>query len=315
MALTVTINSIAGSPNYDVWISNSCESSSTKLYIDTIDNSDIPYTFVVPPTFENGQFCVKIYDDNECEVCECYNEIPAVSPSPTPSITPTITISPSITPTPTPTATCVAPSIFIGSFMANNFVYNAVYTMSLTLYNGKTQWTSPSNGTIRWNGFRWEIAGWSPSGVIYYNTNPTLISPDTTSWVYQNCVPGQTCSISMETQGCGEPTYYELGTNFYSVKPTSESLCGFYTANTSGSTTYYALVDETTFYGCPEGYIVYEYVLGSYSPVANGFIGRDPFGSYGGCWLEINNSGGINGEVVDRGSCTGASCTTVGTTC
>lgn len=317
MALTVTISSITGTSNYDVWISNSCESSSTKLYIDTISNLDIPYTFIVPPTYEYGQFCVKIYDDNDCEICQCYNQLPDVSPTPTPSITPTITVTPSMTPAPTPTASCPAATLYVGSFIANNFTYNATYLQSLTLYNGRPQWISSSNGTIRWNGFRWEVAGWSPTGVIFYNTNPSFNSPDTTSWVYQNCVPGQTCSVSFTTEGCGQPTYYVIGDNFYSVKATSASICDSYTANTSGLTTYYALVDETTFYGCPTLYVVYEYnnVFNDYYPVANGFIARDPFGSYGGCWLEINNSGGINGKVIGSGSCTGASCGTVGTAC
>jgi len=344
MSLSVTINSVTGTSNYDVWISNSCSPSATKLYIDTFDTGDIPFTFTVPSTYENGQFCVRLYDSSGCEICECYNELPSPSPSVTPSVTPTMTVTPTTTPTPTSTPPCSASTYYDGTFIANNFPYNVTYTLSGSLYNGKPQWTSPSNGTIRWNGFRWEIAGWAPSGVIFYNTNNTSDTPDTTSWVYQGCAPRQTCSVSFTSEGCGEPLGYTptptptatqtptvtptpsitpsspslysvIGDNFYSVRPTPDPICSLYTGNTVGVTTYYALVDETTFFACPTSYVVYEYVLGSFSPVTNGFIGRDPFGPYGGCWIEINNSGGTNGQVVGFGSCTGASCGSVGSGC
>lgn len=344
MAVSVIINSVTGTSNYDVWISNSCSPSATKLYIGTFDTDDIPYSFTVPATYEYGQFCVRIYDGNGCEICQCYNDLPEVSPTPTPTNTPTSSVTPTNTPTPTPTIDCPTPTLFIGSFVANNISYNVTYTLSGTLYNGKSQWTSPSNGTIRWNGFRWEIAGWAPAGVIFYNTNPTVNSPDVVSWVYQNCAPRQTCSINFTTQGCGQPLpysptptptstetptptptpsitpstpspYYVIGSNFYSVKASPTPVCDLYTGNTTGTTTYYALVDESTFYSCPTNYVVYEYVLGSYSPVTNGFIARDPYGPYGGCWLEINNSGGTNGQVVGYGSCSGASCFSVGSGC
>jgi len=344
MALSVTINSVTGTSNYDVWISNSCSPSATKLYIDTFDTGDIPFTFTVPPTYEYGQFCVRLYDSTGCEICQCYNEVPSPTPSVTPSVTPTITVSPTTSPTPTPTPPCSASTYYDGTFVANNFSYNVRYTLSGTLYNNKPQWTSSSNGTIRWNGFRWEISGWSPSGVLFYNTNNSTDTPDTTSWVYQGCVDGQTCSVSFVTLGCGEPLpytptptptatqtptvtptpsitpstpsiYKEIGSNFYSVRTTTEPICDLYTGNTAGITTYYALVDESTFFACPTNYVVYEYVLGSFVEVSNGFIARDPFGSYGGCWLEINDSGGTSGQVVGYGSCDGASCGSIGTGC
>jgi len=344
MALSVTINSVTGTSNYDVWISNSCSPSATKLYIDTFDTGDIPFTFTVPPTYEYGQFCVRLYDSTGCEICQCYNEVPSPTPSVTPSVTPTITVSPTTSPTPTPTPPCSASTYYDGTFVANNFSYNVRYTLSGTLYNNKPQWTSSSNGTIRWNGFRWEISGWSPSGVLFYNTNNSTDTPDTTSWVYQGCADGQTCSVSFVTLGCGEPLpytptptptatqtptvtptpsitpstpsiYKEIGSNFYSVRTTTEPICDLYTGNTAGITTYYALVDESTFFACPTNYVVYEYVLGSFVEVSNGFIARDPFGSYGGCWLEINDSGGTSGQVVGYGSCDGASCGSIGTGC
>jgi len=396
MVNVVTIQSITGASDFDVWVSSSCEEATAKQYIGTFDDTELPYSFNIPTAFQNTAFCVRIYDDNDCKICECFGFGPEPTPSMTPSLTPTMTVTPTTTPTPTPTSVCPTPTYYNANIIANNFSYNVTYTLSGTLYNGKSQWTSTSNGTIRWNGFRWEIAGWSPTGVFFYNTNPTVDSPDTTSWVYQNCAPRQTCSVSFTTSGCGVPLgytptptptpsvtptqtstqtptptptpsvtntptpslsagatpnptptptktptktptntptntptitqtqtitptptlpYQMIGTNFYSVKSTVDPVCNLYTGNTVGVTTYYAMVDEATFFACPTSYVVYEYVLSGFSPVTNGFIARDPFGPYGGCWIEINDSGGTPGQVVGFGSCTGASCGSVGSGC
>jgi hypothetical protein len=270
----------------------------------------------------------------------------------TPSITPTSTVTPTMTPSPTPTPTCQVPTYLNGSFNGNGFTENATYTLSSNLYNGRNQWISPNNGTVRWNGYRWEVAGYNLAGVTFYNINTqTINAPDENSWTYSNCGKGFTCSVSFTSEGCGTPVesqtptptitpsptppstqtptvtptpsitpsspslYSVIGNNFYSAKPTPDPICSLYTGNTVGVTTYYALVDEATFFACPTSYVVYEYVLGSFSPVVNGFIVRDPFGPYGGCWIAINNSGGTNGQVVDFGSCTGASCGSVGSGC
>lgn len=201
MASTVTINTITGTSEFDVWVSSSCEESTAKIYIGTFEDVDVPYSFNLPSSFQNTSFCVRIYDANDCKICECFGFGPTPTPSVTPTITPTISVTPTNTPTPTPTPTCSIPTTFNATIVANNMLYTPTYTLSGTLYNGKSQWTSTSNGTIRWNGFRWEISGWSPTGVFFYNTNITVDAPDTTSWVYQNCAPQQTCSINI-TSNC-----------------------------------------------------------------------------------------------------------------
>ena len=161
MVETVTINSITGTSDYDIWVSNGCAESEVKVYISTISDSDIPYTFNLPIAYQNSAFCVKIYDDNDCIICDCFG----IAPSPSPSITPTISVTPSITPsttaTPTPTPTCLVPTYLYGLFSGNGFTSSATYTLSPTLHNGRNQWISSSNGTVRWNGFRWEVAGWN----------------------------------------------------------------------------------------------------------------------------------------------------------
>ena len=71
MALEITINSITGTENYDVYV---CDSSLNNcIYYVTIEDSDLPYTFFAPPPLDNQtQVCVKIVDANNCEITECY---------------------------------------------------------------------------------------------------------------------------------------------------------------------------------------------------------------------------------------------------
>ena len=207
MVETVTINSITGTSDYDIWVSNGCAESEVKVYISTISDSDIPYTFNLPIAYQNSAFCVKIYDDNDCIICDCFGIAPSPSPSITPTVTPTPSVTTTMTVTPTPTPTCLVPTYLYGLFSGNGFTSSATYTLSPTLYNGRNQWISSSNGTVRWNGFRWEVAGWNSAGVTYYNLNTTTINaPDENSWSYTNCGIGFTCSVLFTSDGCGLPT-------------------------------------------------------------------------------------------------------------
>ena len=204
MVNTVTINTITGSEDFNVWISNGCLDTDVSIFIDTISNADIPYTFNVPATYQNSAFCVKIYDDNDCKICECFGFGPSPTPSPTPSITPSITVTPTLTPTPSPSGPCLVPTYFHGSFTGNGFTETVTYTLSVDLYNNRAQWVSDNNGTIRWNGYRWEISNWNLAGVTYYNGNvSTLYAPDVVNWVYQGCAKGFICNVEMTSEGCG----------------------------------------------------------------------------------------------------------------
>ena len=220
MVETVTINSITGTSDYDIWVSNGCAESEVKVYISTISDSDIPYTFNLPIAYQNSAFCVKIYDDNDCIICDCFGIAPSPSPSITPTVTPTPSITPSTTPTPTPTPTCLVPTYLYGLFSGNGFTSGATYTLSPTLHSGRNQWISSSNGTVRWNGYRWEVAGWYLGGVTYYNLNTTTINaPDENSWSYTNCGRGFTCSVSFTSDGCGLPSPTPSITPTISVTP------------------------------------------------------------------------------------------------
>lgn len=70
MALEITISSLTGTPTYDVYI---CDSGLVScVYYSTIDNGDLPYTFLAPPPLDNQtEICVKIVDLNNCEIIQC----------------------------------------------------------------------------------------------------------------------------------------------------------------------------------------------------------------------------------------------------
>jgi hypothetical protein len=204
--MTVTIDTVTGNPPFNVWVANGCESSSPSIFINTITLSDIPYTFTLPAGYQNSGFCVKVIDIDNCEVCECFG-IPSPSPTPTISLTPSETPTSTPTPTVTPSGICLTPTYFYGSFVGNGFSENATYTLSSTLVNGRPQWVSPNNGTILLNGARWEVSGWNLAGTIFYNLNfVTVGAPDIVNWVYQGCVKGFVCSVSFNTEGCGQPS-------------------------------------------------------------------------------------------------------------
>jgi len=70
MPIEITINTITGStPDYDVYV---CDTGMTScVYVSTIDNGDIPYTFEAPFIFNSfSQLNVKVVDDNGCEIIQ-----------------------------------------------------------------------------------------------------------------------------------------------------------------------------------------------------------------------------------------------------
>jgi len=272
----------------------------------------------------------------------------SLTPTPTPTINPCEnvgaviltggTISPSPTPSPTPSP---SPGSKITVTGATNYYINegffecgdvaeligcdesnVYYVNSPIIFTGSSVTTGTTlNVTV--NG---------ETLCVYYNQNINGSSTHVLNSINSIVADCNSCDItptptpSITNTPTVTPTpsstpprtqFYSIGTNFFSVKPLSITACNLYNGGSPGSTTYYSTVDETTFFGCPTGYTVYSYssTFNNYIPVVNGFIVRDSLSSYGGCWIEINNSGGTNGQVVDYGSCLGASCGNVGNNC
>jgi hypothetical protein len=110
MPTQVTINTLTGTPPYYVYV---CDADALNcVYISTI--SSTPYVFNVPPPLDaQSEVCVKVVDINDCEIIQCGNIIPDLTPTPTVTPSPTVTIglTPTATETQTPTPT---PTVTIG---------------------------------------------------------------------------------------------------------------------------------------------------------------------------------------------------------
>jgi hypothetical protein len=110
MPTQVTINTLTGTPPYYVYV---CDADALNcVYIATI--SSTPYVFNVPPPLDaQSEVCVKVVDINDCEIIQCGNIIPDLTPTPTVTPSPTVTIGLTPTATATPAVT-PTPSVTIG---------------------------------------------------------------------------------------------------------------------------------------------------------------------------------------------------------
>lgn len=93
MSQQVTITSVTANTPVDIYYCNS--SSGSCVSVATV--SVFPYTFTVPPPYDETNIVIKIEDNNGC----VDGEVIFITPTPTPSIT----ASPTLTPTQTPTTT------------------------------------------------------------------------------------------------------------------------------------------------------------------------------------------------------------------
>ena len=95
MSQEVTISSVTGNTPVEIYY---CDSTSGScVYQATV--SVFPYTFDVPPPYDEQNIVIKIVDTQNCEIG---HTIP-ISPTPTTSVTPTPTLTPTQTSTNTPT--------------------------------------------------------------------------------------------------------------------------------------------------------------------------------------------------------------------
>lgn len=101
MSRKVTISSITANTPVDIYY---CDSMSANcISVSTVGT--FPYTFNVPPPYDQEDIYVKIIDIKGCEYGEIIDVTPTPTMTPTLTITPTQTITPTITPTTTVTPT------------------------------------------------------------------------------------------------------------------------------------------------------------------------------------------------------------------
>jgi hypothetical protein len=101
MSELVTISSITANTPVEIYYCNSL--SAACVYVTT--TSSFPYSFEVPDPYDNGNFVVKIVDNEGCELGLTVNVTPTPTSSLTPTITPTNTQTPTVTPSVTQTPT------------------------------------------------------------------------------------------------------------------------------------------------------------------------------------------------------------------
>jgi cell division septation protein DedD len=97
MSQQVTITSVTANTPVEIYYCNSMSASC--VYVSTV--SVFPYTFSVPPPYDEQNIVVKIVDTQNCE--DGY--VIPITPTPTSTLTPTPTNTPSYTPTTTSTPT------------------------------------------------------------------------------------------------------------------------------------------------------------------------------------------------------------------
>lgn len=91
MSQLVTITSVTANTPVDIYY---CDSfSASCVFVSTV--STFPYSFSVPPPYDQNNIVIKIEDNNGC----IDGEIIYITPTPTPNVTPSITSTPTNTPT------------------------------------------------------------------------------------------------------------------------------------------------------------------------------------------------------------------------
>lgn len=68
MGVSVSLTATTGTLPLDIWICDSCESTATCVYYNTI--SSLPYSFILPSQYENNAvYAIKVIDDQGCSYC------------------------------------------------------------------------------------------------------------------------------------------------------------------------------------------------------------------------------------------------------
>ena len=71
MGRQYTINSITGTPDYNIFV---CDNTGLScVYLATINNGDLPYTQEIPAPYDNmDQYIIKIVDINGCSIIKSF---------------------------------------------------------------------------------------------------------------------------------------------------------------------------------------------------------------------------------------------------
>jgi len=196
MPTQVTINTLTGTPPYYVYV---CDADALNcVYIATI--SSTPYVFNVPPPLDaQSEVCVKVVDINDCEIIQCGNIIPDLTPTPTVTPSPTVTIglTPTATETQTPTPT---PTVTIG--------LTPTATETQTPTPTKTPTVTPTvTTTVTQSPTRTPTVTMTPTNSGTPNVTPTNTPTPSpyTGLLIQSCVdPGQFYIIAYGSANIGD---------------------------------------------------------------------------------------------------------------
>jgi hypothetical protein len=196
MPTQVTINTLTGTPPYYVYV---CDADALNcVYIATI--SSTPYVFNVPPPLDaQSEVCVKVVDINDCEIIQCGNIIPDLTPTPTVTPSPTVTIglTPTATETQTPTPT---PTVTIG--------LTPTATQSQTPTPTRTPTVTPTvTTTVTQSPTRTPTVTMTPTHSGTPNVTPTNTPTPSpyTGLLIQSCVdPGQFYIIAYGSANIGD---------------------------------------------------------------------------------------------------------------
>jgi len=194
MSKQITIFTLQGNQPYQVSVCDSSFSNCQQVAV--INDSDIPYTFVVPSPYDlDNTVYVKIVDSIGCVITDTYSfptPAPTRTPQPTPTMTPTPTptINPNCdvtyyiwTPTPTPTITPtptlnpISPRLFLDA--SNNSSYPGTGTTWFdlsgnnfhTALSGITTYDPLSGSSILFNTGYGEIPNYP---INYYSNDFTF---------------------------------------------------------------------------------------------------------------------------------------------
>jgi hypothetical protein len=64
-------NILNGTPPFSLYVCN--VEGNECIYIQTITNDQVPYSFNLPTPFINSNFSIKIIDNNQCELIKYFN--------------------------------------------------------------------------------------------------------------------------------------------------------------------------------------------------------------------------------------------------